>query len=283
LEHTFFGQLMLREHSLEKLTEGWLCSKCQWKWRSKPQSLCPGILRYDWGEVPLHLKTQTQLSKIGLKPTKEQPPAGCVYSHSKSDYYWLFDQRQAVPKRIATPAQLAALEQKRSLLNESTALAQESRGLLEPYKEGLIEVHPNNQRPYRWFLTTVHLPDGEAYQLSDASFFTTVAAIAYGKRVFDWIMANPNQIAYWGRYTRDQKDGGLGITLHRRQHFCYLPYCRGESELIVSHVLDNGEAKQAGWEEAVKVPYLIKDGILIVCDSCNEAIKAGWIPAWTIG
>lgn len=129
------------DHELEKLPDGgWTCSTCRWEWKSKPQTLCPGVPRYDWGDVPDHLKTQTQLGKMGLKPAKEQQPEACVYSQSKTDYYWLYDIVQAIPKRKATLAQLAALEKGRSVLDESIALAGAGRGILEPYREGLIEV-----------------------------------------------------------------------------------------------------------------------------------------------
>jgi hypothetical protein len=262
------------DHSLTHYG-GWTCSVCLWHWKSKPQSLCPGVPRYTWEQVPSHLKTQTQLGKIGLKVAPGQHPAGCVSSCSKTDYYWLYDVGQASSKRKATAAQLVASAQRRSQLEESKGLAKAGRGALEPYREGLIEVRPSASR---WYLTGVHLPDGEVFDVG-GSFTTHTYGITFGKQVMDWIIANPHKIAAWGCYTGEINDGGLGVTLHRKQHFCYLPYRYSKSKLVVS--LLSQEA--TGWAEAIKLPYVAQDGSLIVCDSGDEAIAAGWSPAWTIG
>jgi DNA polymerase-3 subunit epsilon len=59
--------------------------------------------------VPSHLKTKTQLSKEGLKPAKDQQPAATFRNIFNDNIYPLYDVSQAVAKRQATPAQLAAL------------------------------------------------------------------------------------------------------------------------------------------------------------------------------
>lgn len=286
----------MSEHNLEKEKQGWSCSVCQWKWKTKPQTLCPGVPRYEWGhEIPAHLKTQTQIGKLGLKPAKGQKPEGCVYRQTKRDYCWLYDVRQTVHKK-ATPAQLAALEKARSLLYESITLADEDRGVLESYREGLIEVRPqypdddDASRRYRWNLTAVHLSDGDTYKPSTGAFTSHQRAIEYGKQVFDWIVANPKKIAWWGCHSDNRKDGGLGITLHRQTReypMCELPYLEFRDELPKLEVMfihsRGGDAIAAGWAEAVELPYILdRDGSIVVCDSCDEAVEAGWIPAWSI-
>lgn len=285
------------EHCLEKHSDGWTCSICQWRWKSKPQTLCPGIIRYEWWHnVPEHLKTKTQLNKIGLKPANEDEPEGCILMKA-TGYYWLYDARTAIHKKKPTPAQRAALAKARALLDESIRLANERRGVLEPYRDGLIEVRPydgddDDVKRYRWTLTGVHLPDGDAYQASVGRFSTHIAAVEYGKTVIDWILANSKKITYWGCYTGDRKDGGLGITLHRKQReypACGLPYLRSEfhgevPKLEVMLMYGSGkEAMAAGWAEAVDLPYVLNwDGSLVVVDSSDEAVEAGWIPAWSI-
>jgi DNA polymerase-3 subunit epsilon len=64
-----------------------------------------------WDNVPDHLATKTQLSKIGLKPAKDQKPA--ALKTGGYDSYYLYDKNQAVPKRVMSEAQKAALEQAR--------------------------------------------------------------------------------------------------------------------------------------------------------------------------
>jgi DNA polymerase-3 subunit epsilon len=65
-----------------------------------------------WDDVPDHLATKTQLSKIGLKPAKDQKPA--ALKTGGYDSYYLYDKNQAVPKRQMSEAQKAALEQART-------------------------------------------------------------------------------------------------------------------------------------------------------------------------
>lgn len=67
-----------------------------------------------WDQVPEHLKTATQLGKEGMKPGG--PPAARIeYGRGRRHrIYDLYDVGEAVVKRPATPAQLAALEQART-------------------------------------------------------------------------------------------------------------------------------------------------------------------------
>lgn len=69
-----------------------------------------------WAEVPAHLATKTQLSKLGLKPAPGQRPvARKVGGYGPYD---LYDQNQAVPKRKVemTDARREALEKARAAL-----------------------------------------------------------------------------------------------------------------------------------------------------------------------
>jgi uncharacterized OB-fold protein len=65
-----------------------------------------------WDQLPEHLKTKTQLGELGFKPggpIRAQIEYGKGRRHR---IYDLYDQREAVQK-VATPAQLRALEQAR--------------------------------------------------------------------------------------------------------------------------------------------------------------------------
>ncbi len=99
-------------HRLEPLPGGgFACAVCGLNWKRPPASACPGVWIYAWGQAPEHLKTRRQLHDAGLKPAKGQRPKGVVVGRG---YYYLYDERQAIPRRRATPAQLAALEKARA-------------------------------------------------------------------------------------------------------------------------------------------------------------------------
>lgn len=66
-----------------------------------------------WDEVPDTLATRTQLSKMGLKPAKDQKPAAIKAGWKRYGPYDLFEIALAVPKRKLTEAQAAALEASR--------------------------------------------------------------------------------------------------------------------------------------------------------------------------
>jgi DNA polymerase III epsilon subunit-like protein len=70
-----------------------------------------------WDKVPDHLKTKTQLGKMGLCPAKGQEPVACftgyIRGRSRPSHYDLYDVNEAQEKPKPTPAQLAALEKAR--------------------------------------------------------------------------------------------------------------------------------------------------------------------------
>jgi DNA polymerase-3 subunit epsilon len=107
-------------HQLEPGDNGRVrCTICRWSWGGKGsiKAACPGVPRYgSYKDLPAYLKTATMLKRAGLKTTQE--PAGCVYIAGRRTWVWLYDERQAVTRRKASPAQLAALARGRA-----TALA----------------------------------------------------------------------------------------------------------------------------------------------------------------
>jgi len=74
-----------------------------------------GIPTYPWGMAPPHLLTRRQLTARGLRPGGQPVVAQVLW---RSNRYrapggvrvaYLYDSRQAMPKRTATQAQLAAI------------------------------------------------------------------------------------------------------------------------------------------------------------------------------
>ena len=90
------------------------CELCRATWNSgyDPVSLCAGVPNYRWWDrVPAHLQTKTTLGREGFKPGG--PAKGCVPRGRKDEYYFLFDERDAVRKRRISSAQAEALRKGR--------------------------------------------------------------------------------------------------------------------------------------------------------------------------
>lgn len=100
-----------RDHQIERSGEHYHCTVCDWLWRSKPDTVCPGVPRYNWGDVPAHLHSKTGLNKRKLQPGG--PPRGCVMNVYDGSYWWLYDERETLPY---TPPKR---EQKRRRPNQS--------------------------------------------------------------------------------------------------------------------------------------------------------------------
>ncbi|MBF6162993.1 RRQRL motif-containing zinc-binding protein [Nocardia cyriacigeorgica] len=85
---------------------------------------------YPWRAAPGHLKTRRQLRAAGLRPNGQAPAALMVREPTgrKRRRLWayLFDVTKAAPKRVATAAQLAAVDK---AVREHQARAAERRGL----------------------------------------------------------------------------------------------------------------------------------------------------------
>ena len=94
----------MTKHNLIPTDYGCYCKICHWKWRSLPTSPCPGVHRFGrWVDIPSYLKTKSELYKAGLKPGDNLGPDGCLYPPSdRHPRYWLYDERQAIPKHQQT-------------------------------------------------------------------------------------------------------------------------------------------------------------------------------------
>lgn len=80
-------------------------------------------IKRGWHNVPENLKTKTQLSKMGLKPTGG--PTAQIYSYK--DWVFLYDINETEPKRKPTEKQLEALEKARQQKEENERLREEER------------------------------------------------------------------------------------------------------------------------------------------------------------
>lgn len=75
-------------HRVEKTADGYTCTVCQWAWKSRPRSSCPGVVRYPCQGAPEHLKTSNQLNKMRLHAG---PIRGIV------GFWWLHDVNETRP------------------------------------------------------------------------------------------------------------------------------------------------------------------------------------------
>jgi DNA polymerase III subunit epsilon len=71
-----------------------------------------------WSEIPGNLKTKTQLSREGLKPGKDQQPAGRYFQYQSKTWIMLYDVAQAVPKRKVSDKQREALAKAHAALKQ---------------------------------------------------------------------------------------------------------------------------------------------------------------------
>ncbi len=92
------------------------CTICSDIWKQEPSKPCPGVTYYAWQQAPAHLQTYSQLRSKHLKPRDRAQPDGCIIC--KDEWCWLYDERQAKPRRICTDRQLQALEHARQCQHE---------------------------------------------------------------------------------------------------------------------------------------------------------------------
>lgn len=73
-----------------------------------------GLPVFAWGEAPSTLLTRRQLRAVGLRPGGQDPVALLVFRHHRpyrrETVAELFSIELATPKRVATPAQRAAID-----------------------------------------------------------------------------------------------------------------------------------------------------------------------------
>lgn len=97
---------MRLHHELEKDEHEYRCTVCLWTWKQSPSGVCPGVPRRSAD----YLLTYTQLYTKHLKPVDRDKPDACYYQSSTRDFIWLYDERQALPRRQQTEKQKAARE-----------------------------------------------------------------------------------------------------------------------------------------------------------------------------
>src|ERR1700730_14352108 len=84
----------MTHHQFQRRQNCWQCKVCQWSWDKKKRSRCPGVIRYEFGAWPAHLKTAGELSRFGLQIPSA--PDGCYYQRLDPHWLWLYDERKAV-------------------------------------------------------------------------------------------------------------------------------------------------------------------------------------------
>ncbi len=83
------------------------CLRCSQEWVKPPSSPCPGVPFYYWHTAPAHLQTYTQLRAKHLKPLDRKKPDGCL--SMKREWLYLYDERQALPRRQCSERQRQTL------------------------------------------------------------------------------------------------------------------------------------------------------------------------------
>ncbi len=143
-------------HNLLKTPHGWTCSICSWQWKSKPSTECPDVPRYDWWNqnepstlsrpVPIHLKTKTQLASLKLAPRNEDKPDGCIYRQAKTQWLWLYDERDAIPLQRGKRKRNYVSVEERRILKEAIALWDSGNVVTEVYRDIEIIAYPTYRR-----------------------------------------------------------------------------------------------------------------------------------------
>lgn len=95
-------------HDLERLEDvRHKCKKCNDIWTHRPSSYCPGVSYYGWHSSPPYLQTYSQLRAKHLKPRDRYQHDGCIVCHR--EWVWLYDERQAIPRRQCSDLQRQVL------------------------------------------------------------------------------------------------------------------------------------------------------------------------------
>lgn len=87
----------------------YVCRVCGSSWVRHPRSSrgCPGVRIYGWRQAPAYLQTYTQLRARQLKPRDRSAPDGCLVVHD--EWCWLYDEREALPRRSCSERQRQVL------------------------------------------------------------------------------------------------------------------------------------------------------------------------------
>ncbi|AUB37420.1 XPA C- terminal [Nostoc flagelliforme CCNUN1] len=82
------------EHQLVKTNLGFKREVCRWHWKTNTTATpCPGVIRYEYGSQPEHLKSLVNLHKKNLKPIAGTDPSGVIYLQKKGIYLWLYEEK----------------------------------------------------------------------------------------------------------------------------------------------------------------------------------------------
>jgi DNA polymerase III subunit epsilon len=92
------------------------CRLCDQIWSKSPSSSCPGVPFYSWRRAPEHLQTYSQLRTKHLKPLNRKKPDGCLLLHQ--EWLYLYDEREALPRRKCSDRQREVLGQARQRQQE---------------------------------------------------------------------------------------------------------------------------------------------------------------------
>ncbi|BAZ08199.1 hypothetical protein NIES4071_00040 [Calothrix sp. NIES-4071] len=144
-------------HNLLKTPHGWMCSTCEWQWKSKPSTGCPSVPRYDywWNQnetppvgyrpVPDNLKTKTQLASLKLAPRDENKPNGCIYRQAKTQWLWLYDVNNTAP--LQKPKRPYVSAATRRIRKEAVLLWDSGEVVTEVYRDIEISAYAE----YRYY------------------------------------------------------------------------------------------------------------------------------------
>ncbi|MFB8007533.1 RRQRL motif-containing zinc-binding protein [Nocardia sp. NPDC056000] len=99
------------------------------------------IPEYPWRCAPRHLRTRRQLAADGLRPNGQDIAGRIRYRRwGRQQFTYLYDVELAAPKRVPSPAQLAAL---RKATREHQLRAAERHGIdrsaFDPDRAGRVD------------------------------------------------------------------------------------------------------------------------------------------------
>jgi hypothetical protein len=96
--------------------------------------------------VPIHLKTKTQLVSLKLAPRDEDKPDGCMYRQAKTQWLWLYDERDAIPhKRVERKRDYISAAERR-VKKEALLLWEFGTVVTEVYRDIEIIAYPTYRR-----------------------------------------------------------------------------------------------------------------------------------------
>ena len=201
------------------------CGLCHATWNSgyEPVSACPGVRNYGWWDnVPDHLKTRTALGKKGLKVSGRAK--GCVPRRRKDEYYYLFDEREAVRKRTPSAAQAGALERGRRTARKNSTCsrcgARATRGISRSRRAFPVLLSRSTRDPEE--MVCEGCGAVERWELRDRP-----AAVAWARS----LVAGPE-----GFVVFDSETTGLG-TPYGDADFVEVAAVRGDGEVLIDSLV----------------------------------------------